>query len=199
MNETNIDMASFIKHRFLFMLKGIFLASVGLTLAVLCVINQEPRIMTHSSWLPIIALILLVTGVFETINAFVAKKTPIALLYSSLAIVDIVVGIIILFELHNNTQNLVLVAVAYLFIKGFFRISAALQTKMLKYGRIVITGTISVILAYLLWFFVPDSRVLVFIPTFIAIDIMMRGCSLMILAHSLSNLHKEQQAIITKI
>lgn len=191
-DATNINIKSFVSHRYLFMLRGLFLAVIGAVLCVLCLVNQEPRMMTQSSWLPVIAFLLLLTGGLEIVDALVDRKNPISLIYLSLAIVDLVIGCILLFETNDSIEHIVLLGVAYLLMRGAFRIMAALQVMIFKAGRIVVTGMISIALGIVLWFFIPEQYLVVSMSLFISIDIMIRGLSLMALSYWLFGLYKQQ-------
>ncbi|NOQ35959.1 MAG: hypothetical protein GQ569_08690 [Methylococcaceae bacterium] len=193
MNTENIDTTPFIKNKVSFMLRGMFLSVAGFSITLLSLLNPEIKMMSYSGWLPVISFTLLITGILEILDSFIAKKTPLALVYSNFAIVDLVTGGIILFELHNSPQRLLLLITGYLFIKGSFRITAALQTKILNYQRIIVTGIISLILGLILWFWVSESLAVILMPTFIAIDVLIRGISLMVFSFSLGKLKNNTQ------
>ncbi|HFD13143.1 MAG TPA: hypothetical protein ENJ32_11855 [Crenotrichaceae bacterium] len=186
--STNVE--PFIQHRNLLFVRGLFLSVVGFCVFVLSVINPELTIMSSPNWLPVIAFTLIVTGILESIDSIVARKTTLFLIYTNLAIVDLVTGIIILFELYTHPKSLVLLTTAFLFIKGLFRIVAALNTRQPNYKALIITGVISLILGLVLWQGVPENHAVTFISICIAIDLTIRGIALLSFSLWLRTLNK---------
>lgn len=175
MNEINPKLEPFIQHRALFLVRGFLLSAIGFCVLVLSIINPNFRIMSTIGWLPVIAFSLIATGVLESIDAYVARKSTVFLVYSHLAILDLVTGIVILFELHNNPKNLALLTTVYLCINGLFRIVAALNMNLPNNKSLILTGFVPFILGLILWQGVPEDTVVAFISSAIALDITMRG------------------------
>ncbi len=176
--EISTTVEPFIQHRTLLLVRGLFLSIVGFCVFFLSILSPELKIMSSPSWLPVIALVLITTGILESIDSLVARQTTLFLIYANLAIVDLVTGIIILFELHNDPKSLVILTTAFLFIKGLFRITAAVHTKPPNYKTLIFTGVITLILGLVLWQAVPDNNVVALISICIAIDLTIRGIAL---------------------
>ena len=176
--EISTNVEPFIQHRTLLLARGLFLSIVGFCVLILSILSPELKIMSSPSWLPVIALMLITTGILESVDSLVARQTTLFLIYANLAIVDLVTGIIILFELHNDPKSLVILTTAFLFIKGLFRITAATHTKPPNYKTLIFTGVITLILGLVLWQAVPDNNVVALISICIAIDLTIRGIAL---------------------
>jgi uncharacterized membrane protein HdeD (DUF308 family) len=190
--DINTRVQPFIRHRILFLVRGLLLSIFGFSVFILSIANPEFRIMSTTGWLPVIAFVLILSGILESVDSYAARESPIFLIYTNLAIVDLVTGIIILFELHNNPQRLVLLATSFLFIKGSFRIFAALHTRPPNFKGLILTGFFSLLLGVIHWRGMPANGIVAFMSTCLALELTIRGIVLVSFSLWLRKLNKCQ-------
>lgn len=189
----------FISHRILFLVRGLLLSMIGFGVFILSLVNPEFRIMSNSGWLPVIALVLITSGILESVDSYAARQSTIFLIYIHLAIVDLVTGFIILFELHTNPESLVLLATSFLFIKGLYRIFAALHAQPPNFKGLILTGLISLLLGMILWRAMPENGIVAFMSTCLAIELTIRGVALVYFSLWLQKLRKGQLSPVKNI
>ena len=78
-----------------------------------------------SSWLPIVALVILLSSLMAWMDTYILRNSKEFFINLHIAVVDFIVGLILLNELNKSADRLILLAAAYLSIKGLFRIFAA--------------------------------------------------------------------------
>jgi uncharacterized membrane protein HdeD (DUF308 family) len=140
-----------------------------------------------ASWVTALAvawtfgIILMVSGVFEIVNAFWARKWGGFFLHLLLGILYIVVG-------ENLTENparaaefFTLVLAVLFLVGGLFRIIVALTHRFPHWEWALLNGIISLVLGVLIWRHWPETSYWV-IGTFVGIELLFTGWSWVMLA-----------------
>lgn len=149
-NQVNFD--HFLPQRNTLFVRGLVLAVLGGMLTILSVLMPNVRIMSqYSSWLPMVAIVIFASGAFSSLDALVWRLSKEFYTNLQISILDCVVGLILLSELNKSAEKLILLAAAYLLIKGFFRIFAAYAVHFSHFNVATFGGMLSVILGILLW------------------------------------------------
>lgn len=150
MTATEFD--HFLPQRNSLLARGLFLTVTGTVLTVLSVIEPDVRIMSQSSsWLPMVGFVVLLTGLFACLDAYRSRHSKEFYIHLQIAVLDTVVAIILLNELNKSSEKIILLAAAYLMIKGIFRIFAALTVHFSHSNSAILGGAISFILGMVLW------------------------------------------------
>jgi len=171
--------AHFVKQRYLIMLRGITIFSLSSLLLLFVVMSPGVQIMTNEySWLPFVALLVLLLGFLEFIDAYVMRRTQEFFLNIQIAIMDTVIGVFLLAEMYDDTGRLALLLASYLIIKGLFRIAVVLKIKPPFTSWVILGSMISLALGGMIWAQWPFKSVF-FIIIALCIDMMLRGWSAM--------------------
>lgn len=177
-NETPQDFDHFLPQRNSLLIRGLFLATTGSLLTILSVFESGVKIMSQtSSWLPMVAFVILAAGLLASLDAYVSRHSKEFFINLQIAILDTVVGTIFLTDLNKSAEKLILLAAAYLMIKGIFRIFAAITVHFSNARSATLGGMFSVVLGVLLWQEWPWSSMW-FICFCLSADIMTRGWAL---------------------
>lgn len=176
--ESNTDYDHFLAQRNTLLIRGLVLSLAGILLTGLSVLVPGVRIMyQNSSWLPIVSMVILGTGVLACFDAFLWRHTKEFYVNLQIGVLDTVVGLIILTELNKPADKLILLAAAYLLIKGIFRIFAAYSVHFSHFTVATFGGLVSVIMGLVLWQeWLGNS--MWFICFCLSVDIMTRGWAL---------------------
>ncbi|MGY6274482.1 hypothetical protein [Methylomonas sp. MgM2] len=176
--ELEADFDHFLSQRNTLLVRGLVLSVAGVILTALSILVPDVRIMYQSSsWLPVVSLVILGTGIMAYLDAYLWRHTK--EFYANLQIgsFDTVFGLIILTELNKSADKLLLLVSAYLLIKGIFRILAAHRVHFSHFSVATFGGLISVIMGLLLWQEWLGSSMW-FISFCLSVDIMTRGWAL---------------------
>lgn len=180
MNQSNpdINFDHFIPQRNTLLVRGLVLTVAGGLLTLFSLLIPDVRIMfQNSSWLPMVAIVIVASGVFSGLDAVFWRHSKEFYTNLQIAVLDSVVGIVLLTELNKPAEKLILLAAAYLIIKGLFRVFAAYTVHFSHSSVATLGGLLSVILGVLLWQEWPSSSMW-FICFCLSIDIMTRGWAL---------------------
>jgi uncharacterized membrane protein HdeD (DUF308 family) len=190
-SEQSQQAGHFLAHRGSILLRGIIMTVAGLFLCLVTASQVQVNIMPPlaAGWLPLLAIILVIVGFLEGVDAFRARRNREFFITLQLAILDTVTGIMLLFEMSNRLDNLYLLVAAYLLYKGLFRIIAALNINFPQARLTVLGGFFSVVLGIMLWQEWPVNE-LWFLSFCLSFDITTRGYSLTRFALWLSSLAK---------
>ena len=176
--ESKTDFDHFLSQRNTLFVRGLVLSIAGVILTTLSVLVPNVRIMyQNSSWLPIVAMVILGTGVLACLDAFLWRHTKEFYINLQIGALDTVVGLMILTELNKTADKLILLASAYLLIKGIFRILAAYSVHFSHFTVATFGGLVSVIMGMVLWQEWLGTSMW-FICFCLSIDIMTRGWAL---------------------
>jgi uncharacterized membrane protein HdeD (DUF308 family) len=177
-NTDNTQFDHFVPQRNSLYARGLVLTTSGGILTLLSVLEPNVRIMfQNSSWLPLVAIMIVASGAFSALDALFWLHTKEFYTNLQIAVLDTVVGIMLLTELNKSAEKLILLAAAYLMIKGFFRIFAAYAVHFSHFNVATFGGMLSVFLGILLWQQWPLSS-MAFICFCLSMDIFTRGWAL---------------------
>ncbi len=170
----------FIKQRFFILFRGLITLGASLLIAVFALISPNVSILSsESSWLPLIALMILLYGLLEFFDALITRKSAQYLIYVQMAVLDSVVGLIVLVEHYNEQGKLVLLLAAYLIIKGLFRVIAATNVNFPRSTRVILGSLVSLFLGMTLWI-EGDTLSTQMITLALCMDFALRGWSLIV-------------------
>lgn len=174
--QANFD--HFLSQRNTLFARGLVLSVAGVLLTTLSVLVPGVRIMyQNSSWLPVVAMVILGTGILACFDAFLWRQSKEFYVNLQIGILDTVVGLIILTELNKTADKLILLASAYLLIKGIFRILAAYSVHFSHFTVATFGGLVSVLMGMVLWQEWLGASMW-FICFCLSVDIMTRGWAL---------------------
>jgi len=176
--ESKANFDHFLSQRNTLLVRGLILSIAGVALTTLSVLVPDVRMMYESSsWLPIVSLVILGTGILACLDAFLWRHTKEFYVNLQIGVLDAVFGLIILTELNKSADKLILLVSAYLLIKGIFRILAAYSVHFSHFNVATFGGIISVVMGMVLWQeWLGQS--MWFICFCLSIDIMTRGWAL---------------------
>jgi uncharacterized membrane protein HdeD (DUF308 family) len=176
--ETNRDFDHFLPQRNSLLIRGLLLTSFGFILTIFSAINPNTQIMSQSSsWLPLVAMVIFASGILACLDAFISRHSKEFYINLQIAILDTVVGLFLLSELNKPAEKLILLAAAFLIIKGIFRVFAAITVNFPHATSAITGGLLSAILGVFLWQEWPWSTMW-FICFCLSLDIMTRGWAL---------------------
>jgi len=135
------------------------------------------------SWIPVIAIILLLVGVLRCIDGLASETAQGFLFNMQGGILDIVVGFLVVFSPNSEVNYLNLLIVGYMLTQGLYRniLLSVAEVRNPLSNRV--TGVISIILGLMIWIDWPAS--MWFIAFSMSVDIGFRGWALIVMASSL--------------
>ncbi len=182
---------NFVKQRYLIMLRGMIIFSLSSLLLLFVVMSPGVQIMTNEySWLPFVALLVLLLGFMEFIDAYIVRRTQEFFLNVQVAIMDTVIGVFLLVEMYDDTGRLALLLASYLIIKGLFRIAVVLKVKPPFTSWVILGSMISLTLGGMIWAQWPFKSAF-FIIIALCLDLMLRGWATMMLGFWLNKSLKQ--------
>lgn len=177
-SESKANFDHFLLQRNTLFARGLVLSVAGVALTTLSVLVPDVRMMYESSsWLPIVALVILGTGILACLDALLWRHSKEFYTHLQIGVLDAVFGLIILTELNKPADKIILLVSAYLLIKGIFRILAAYSVHFSHFNVATLGGFVSVAMGMVLWQeWLGQS--MWFICFCLSIDIMTRGWAL---------------------
>ncbi|MGR9053054.1 MAG: hypothetical protein ACU84J_10435 [Gammaproteobacteria bacterium] len=186
--SSNFD--HFLPQRNSLLLRGLLLSITGTILTLFSVIKPDVQIMSQtSSWLPLVAMVILATGIMASLDAYASRNSKDFFINLQIAVLDTVSGILFLTELNKSEEKFILLASAYLLIKGVFRFFAAIKVGFPHAKTAIFGGLLSTLLGLLLWQEWISSSMW-FICFCLSADITMRGWALTRFGFWLRAVHK---------
>ncbi len=166
-------------------LRGSAMFFFGAVVATMCVIAPNVQMLSESfSWIPVVGMIVFVVGILRGVDAYMSKTIQGYLLNMQGGVLDVFVGLLVLFSINGEPKDLVLLVSGYMLTQGVLRnvLISAVTIRNPKSSRI--TGLISIVLGMLIWSGWPTSE-----PWFLAfslsVDVGFRGWALIMLASSI--------------
>jgi uncharacterized membrane protein HdeD (DUF308 family) len=154
---------------------------LGIALVVLGVLALAvPHLVTLTSVM-LFGWLVILGGVFEAIAAFSAPKWTGVTLHLLSGILGAVIGTLIITHPAIGAGALTLLLASFFLVGGLFRIGAAVTLRFPAWGWAVFGGIVTALLGVFIWAEWPSSAIWV-IGTFVAIDLILRGWSWMMLA-----------------
>jgi uncharacterized membrane protein HdeD (DUF308 family) len=158
--------------------------TMGVFIALASLFNPSGSIMHGSdfSWLPVLGFVIILVGVMESIDAYIAKDTGRLFLHLQNGVLDLVVGSLVSFSISGKPDRLSLLLVSYLIAKAVMRIILAALTNFPRRQSINIGAGASIFLGFLIWGEWPSSAAW-FMSFCLGADIALRGWSLTQFSH----------------
>ena len=189
-SDSSVKYDHFVNQRNSLFVRGLVLTITGVILTLLTLVEPNVRIMSqNSSWLPMVAFVILIAGLFASLDAYLWRHSNEFFINLQIAVLDVTVGMILLNELNKAADKLILLVAAYLMIKGVFRIVAAYAVHFSHFSVATFGGLLSVVMGVLLWQEWPLSSMW-FICFCLSVDIMTRGWALIRFGLWLKTQHK---------
>ncbi len=179
------DLKQFTAKPWWYITRGIGMIVIGVAVSILCIVAPNVYMLGESfSWIPVIAVVILFVGIFRCIDAFATQTAQGFLVNMQGGVLDIVTGILVLFGISGQPENLHLLIVGYLVTQGIYRNVLLSVAKVPNPISNRITGFISIFLGILIWIDWPTSAVW-FLALSLSIDVSFRGWALIALASAL--------------
>jgi len=166
-------------------IRGSAMFFFGAAVATMCVIAPNVQMLGEKfSWIPVVGVIVFIVGILRGIDAYMSRTVQGFLLNMQGGVLDVFVGLLVLFSINGEPKDLVLLVTGYMLTQGVLRnvLLSAVTLRNPKSSRI--TGLISIVLGILIWLGWPTSQ-----PWFLAfslsVDIAFRGWALIMLAASI--------------
>ncbi len=187
MSERSTELEQYTEKSLWYTSRGVLMIIIGGLIAIMCIIAPNVQMLGEKfSWIPVIGVIVFLVGCLRCLDAYMAKTLQGFLLNMQGGVLDVVVGIFVLFSIDGEPGDLVLLIAGYMVTQGVLRniLLSVVNIRNPKSNRV--TGIISVVLGILIWLGWPTSA-----PWFLAfslsVDIAFRGWAVMMLASSIKN------------
>jgi uncharacterized membrane protein HdeD (DUF308 family) len=177
------------------LVRGSIMLCIGAVLAVAALFKPDVIIMNarEFSWLPAAGGVVLMVGLLECFDAFIAKELRDFFLNLQNGVFDVVVAVLIIFSIGDDPARLNLMIAAFLMVKGILRIIMAHATQLPHKTSTIIGASVSFLLGVLIWIDWPSSAAW-FLALCLSSDIGFRGWSLMMFAFWVK-MQKAQEAV----
>jgi uncharacterized membrane protein HdeD (DUF308 family) len=154
---------------------GWFVA-LGIALIVLAVIAWLDVVAVTIAGTIFIGAMLLVGGVFQIVHAFFMQQGWKSLLFGLLCgVLSFIAGLLIMFEPVRGALVLTILVIAALIAGGVTRVVIGFRHReMARWGLLVVSGIISLVVAILLYASLPWSGLWV-LGTLIAVELLVQG------------------------
>lgn len=189
--EEKQELTQFLPQKNLIYLRGYIMLIVGILISLGSIIAPDVGILSNqNAWVPVAAMVILLTGLVECFDTYISRGTTRFFVNLQFAILDTVFAWLVLFSLGYGASELVILIIAFLIIKGLFRMVAAYAGHFSSVKPTLIGGSVSLLMGLLLWFKWPGE-----IPNFIlslclSIEVALRGWALISFARWLGK-HKQ--------
>jgi uncharacterized membrane protein HdeD (DUF308 family) len=178
------DLIQFSSRPWWYKIRGITMIVVGLSIATLCLVAPDVYMLGESfSWIPVVGVVMIFVGIFRCIDAYATISAQGFLVNMQGGVLDIVTGLLVLFGISGQPENLNLLIVGYMVAQGIYRNILLTVAKVPNPLSNRITGFISIILGLLIWIDWPTSAPW-FLALSLSIDISFRGWALIALSSS---------------
>jgi uncharacterized membrane protein HdeD (DUF308 family) len=154
---------------------------IGIALALLGVLALSSVVTTTFVSVLVFGWILIATSVLGFIHLFKVRAWSGFFINLLLAILDLVIGVLLIARPTLGALSLTLVMGILFFVGGLYRVSVALTTSLPHRTLLLFNGFISILLGALIVLQWPVSGLWV-IGLFLGVDLVFRGISLALLA-----------------
>lgn len=166
---------------------GWFVA-LGVVLIVLGTVALGTSVVATLVSVLFIGWLLIVGGAMQAAHAFGVRPWSGFFLRLFAGLLTLVVGLLLISNPAAGAVSLTLLIAAFFLVGGLFRISAALTHRLPGRGWALLSGTVTLFLGILIWAEWPVSGLWV-IGTFVGIDMLFDGWSLVTLGLAMRNPH----------
>ncbi|WP_305906778.1 hypothetical protein Q9L42_019190 [Methylomarinum sp. Ch1-1] len=190
-SEAKQEIAQFLPQKNLIYIRGYIMVGIGVLIALGTIIAPNVGIMSFkNAWLPVASFVILFTGVVEAFDTYISRNTPRFYVNLQFAILDLVVGWVVLFSLNYPAYKLSILIAVFLMIKGLFRVIGAYAGHFATTKPTMIGGGISFLLGFLIWVQWPGEPTTAILSFCLSVEIALRGWALVRLAEWLGNLEE---------
>lgn len=147
---------------------------LGFGLIVLGTIALGSPVVASLATTMVLGALFLVSGLFELVGAFWARHWSGTLVVLLSGVLSAVLGFMMLNHPARGSLALTVLIAAFLFVSGFFKVSAALSYRIGAWRWIVLGGAVDVLLAVLIWTGFPTTG-LVVVGVLVGIALIFRG------------------------
>ncbi|MGR9107801.1 MAG: HdeD family acid-resistance protein [Gammaproteobacteria bacterium] len=139
---------------------------------------------SDNSWLPFIAIVLIIMGILRFLDGVLAPRSTSFHLNWQGGIFDLVVGLILLMSVGKHVTLLTLLITCYLITQGMVRLISSFYLTLENPLASRAAGSLSLVTGSLVWAEWPSSAAW-FLSLALSIEIVSRGGALLQLARSL--------------
>ncbi len=169
-------------------IRGALMLAVGVTVILLTILKPDVMLfhVRDTSWLPICGFVVLAVGFLECFDALIAKESKDFFLNLQNALLDVVVGGVLVFSSGEDPARVSLLISAFLIIKGTYRIilSYAIQAINITFARA--GAGVSILLGLLIFMQWPTSAAW-FLAFCLSAEIALRGLGIITFAQWLKS------------
>lgn len=181
------EFAQFLPQINLIYLRGYIMLIIGGLITLGSFIAPKVVILGfENAWLPVAALLIIVTGFVEIFDTYISRHTARFFLNLQFAIMDTVVGLVLFLSLGYDANKLSILIAVFLMVKGLFRFISAYLGQFTNIKSTLIGGAISFFLGLFLWIQWPLESAIWFLSFCLSIEIALRGWALVNFANWLS-------------
>ncbi len=189
-SKKNGELRQFTSMPLWYTIRGSAMILIGVIIACLCLFAPKVYMLGENfSWIPVIATIVIVVGIFRCIDAFTTVTAQGFLVNMQGGVLDIIVGFLVLFGISGEPKELNLLIVGYLLSQGIYRNIIVSVAHAANPFSTRVTGFISIILGILIWLDWPTSSPW-FLALSLSVDVSFRGWALIVLASSINTEHE---------
>ena len=137
----------------LWLAQGSLVLIVGTLFAIESLLKVDVYILStvEFSWLPICAMIILVLGFFDLIDAIFAKEVCDFMQRMNAGVLDVVFGVLLLFGVSDTPDRLSLMIALYLLVRSILRAVFAVTLRIPHLSLTLAGCVISLILGLMIW------------------------------------------------
>ena len=179
------ELRQFTSQPLWYTIRGTVMIFIGGAIASLCIVAPKVYMLGENfSWLPVVGVVVLIVGVLRCLDALSTETAQGFLVNMQGGVLDIVVGILVLFSINGHPDDLHLLIVGYMVSQGIYRNIILSVAKIPNPMSNRITGFISIILGMLIWIDWPTSATW-FLALSLSVDVSFRGWALIVLASAI--------------
>jgi uncharacterized membrane protein HdeD (DUF308 family) len=183
-SKITAELIQFTARPWWYTIQGGAMIILGIVIAILCLVSPDVYMFgVDASWAPVIGIVVLSVGVLRCIDGLASENAQGFLFNMQGGVLDIIVGILVVFSTDSAVNNLNLLIVGYLLAQGIYRniLLSVAEIPNPLFNRL--TGMVSIILGIIIWIDLPAS--LWFIVFALSVDVGFRGWTLIVMASSL--------------
>ncbi|WP_031435121.1 hypothetical protein [Methylomarinum vadi] len=189
--EEQQELTQFLPQKNLIRLRGYILLGVGVLIALGSIIAPNVGMLSYkNAWLPVASFVILLTGVVESLDTYISRKTTRFFVNLQFAILDSVVGMVLFFSLNYPAYKLSILIAVFLMVKGLFRVIGAYAGHFATTKQTMIGGGVSLVLGLLIWVQWPGEPSSAVLSFCLSVELALRGWALLRLADWLDE-HQE--------
>lgn len=166
-----------------FLVQGTLILLTGLTFSMASALKSDAMVMSARffSWLPICGMIILALGSLECLDALFARDLKDFFQNLQVGVLDVVVGILIIFGINEMPARLSLLIAAYLLVRSIVRLIFAFTLKLPHKRSTSLCCLTSSAMGFMIWLQWPTIEGW-FLALCLSIEISFRGWTMIVFA-----------------